>query len=167
MDWHTVLIVVHLIGTALGVGAATFAEIFFLKSARDGNIDLIESSFLQTTYRVMRIALVLLVVSGFGFLLLYRLTGLEERLYSPLLWAKLSIVIVILINAVLLQTRRIPMWLGSALSFTSWYGAMLLIPLRTAVMPASYLEIMMWYAFSVLVVAGILSIIRRFLGIEF
>ena len=36
MDWHTALIVIHLIGTALGVGAATFAEIFYIKSLRDG-----------------------------------------------------------------------------------------------------------------------------------
>ena len=114
----------------------------------------------------MRIALVLLVLSGFGFLVLYRLTGLEDRLYSPLIWAKLSIVIVILINAILLQTRRIPMWLGSAFSFASWYGAMLLMPLRKAIMPVSYLEIMMWYVVSVLVIAGVLAIIRRAFGVE-
>lgn len=167
MDWHIALIVIHLIGTVLGVGAATFAEIFFLKSARDGNIDPTEGSFLQIIYRVMRIALFLLVLSGFGFLVLYRLTGLEDRLYSPLLWAKMSIVVIILANAILLQTRRVPMWLGSALSFSSWYAAMLLIPLRTAIMPISYLEIMMWYGVSVLAVAGILSLIRRFVGIEF
>ena len=31
MDWHLVLIIVHVIGTVLGVGGATFAEIFLLK----------------------------------------------------------------------------------------------------------------------------------------
>jgi len=167
MEWHTFLVLTHLIGTALGVGAATFAEIFLLKAARDGEIDPIESSFMQVTYRVVRVGLLLLVLSGFGFLVIYRFTGLEERLYSPLLWAKLSIVVVILINAILLQTRRIPLWLGSALSFASWYAAMLMIPLRKAIMPISYLEIMMWYIVSVAVVAIALSIIRKSLGIKF
>ncbi len=166
MEWHTFLVVIHLIGTALGVGGATFAEIFLFKAVRDGEIDPIESSFMQVTYRVVRVGLVFLVLSGFGFLIFYRLTGLEERLYSPLLWAKLSIVVVILINAILLQTRRIPLWLGSALSFASWYAAMLMVPLRSAIMPISYLEIIAWYIVSVVVVAIALSIVRRFLGIK-
>lgn len=166
MEWHTFLVVVHIIGTALGVGGATFAEIFLLKAVRDGEIDPIESSFMQVTYRVVRVGLVLLVLSGFGFLILYRFTGLEERLYSPLLWAKLSIVVVILINAILLQTRRIPLWLGSALSFASWYAAMLIIPLRSVIMPITYLEIMGWYILSVMVVALSLGVVRKFLGIK-
>lgn len=167
MEWHTFLIVVHLIGAALGVGGATFAEIFLLKAVRDGEIDPVESSFMQVTYRVVRVGLFLLILSGFGFLILYRFTGLEERLYSPLLWSKLSIVVVILINAILLQARHIPLWLGSALSFASWYAAMLILPLRPAIMPISYLEIMGWYVVSVAVVAVALSIIRRSLGIKF
>ncbi|MCR4330304.1 MAG: hypothetical protein NUV49_00215 [Patescibacteria group bacterium] len=167
MEWHTFLVVVHIIGTALGVGGATFAEIFLLKAVRDGEIDPIESSFMQVTYRIVRVGLALLVLSGFGFLILYRFTDLEARLYSPLLWSKLTIVVVILINAILLQTRRIPLWLGSALSFASWYAAMLIIPLRPAIMPITYLEIMGWYIAFVAIVALALGIIRKSLGIKF
>ncbi len=168
MDWHTILIALHLIGTVLGVGGATFAEIFLLKSLRDGEIDPLESSFLKVTYRVIRIGLALLVLSGFGFLILYRLTGLEERLLSPLLWAKLAIVGIILANAILLQARKIPLWLGSALSLASWYGAMLIIPLRSVFksINAGFFDVILIYAAFVIITATILFGIRRALGIR-
>jgi len=164
MDWHTILIAIHLIGTILGVGAATFAEIFLLKSLRDGEIDPIESSFMQISYKVIRVGLALLIISGFGFLILYRFTGLEERLFSSSLWSKLTILSIILINAVLLQARRIPLWLGSALSFASWYAAMLVVPLKGYMY--SYLTIMYWYIALIVLVAIILFIIRKRLGIK-
>ena len=106
MDWDTFLVVIHLIGAALGVGGATFAEIFLLKSLRDGVVDPTEGSFLKITYRVIRIGLALLVLSGFGFLILYRLTGLEERLFSPLLWAKLTIVLILLSGVIAWQAKK-------------------------------------------------------------
>lgn len=164
MDIHTFLIAVHLIGTALGVGGATFAEIFYVKALRDGEVNPIEGDFLRTTYRVIRFGLALLVLSGFGFLLLYRFTGMEERLYSPVLWSKLTIVFIILINAALIQSHKIPMWLGSALSFASWYAAMLLVPLKVFKYP--YLTIMGWYVVAVLVTALVLGFIRKMLGVK-
>jgi len=164
MDWHSFLVSAHIIGTVLGVGGATFAEIFLLKALRDGVVDPTETDFLHSTYRVIRIGLVILVLSGFGFLILYRLTGMEERLYSPVLWSKLSIVFIILMNAILIQTHKIPLWLGSALSFASWYAAMLLVPL--SVWQYSYFVIMGWYIVSVIVVVVVLSVIRKILNIK-
>ena len=167
MEWHTLLIVVHIIGTVLGVGGATFAEIFLLKAARDGEIDPVESSFMQVTYRVIRVGLVFLVLSGFGFLMLYRFTGLEERLYSPLLWSKLTIVMILFFGVIAWQAKKVPLWLGSAFSLASWYAAMLIIPLRPAITPISYFEIIGWYVVFVAVVAIALAIIRRYLGVKF
>lgn len=168
MDWHTFLIVGHIIGTVLGVGAATFAEIFLLKSLRDGTVDPIESAFLKTTYRVIRIGLLLLVLSGFGFLLLYRFTGLEERLLGPILWSKLTITGIILLNAILLQARRVPLWLGSALSFGSWYAAMLIVPMKGVIFAtrSGYWDIIGVYIGFVAIIAIALAIIRRFLGVR-
>jgi len=166
MDWHSFLTVTHVIGTILGVGGATFAEIFLLKALRDGGVDPIESSFMQVTYRVIRVGLVLLVLSGFGFLILYRLEGLVERLYSAILWAKLSIVVIILINAILLEMRRIPLWLGSALSFASWYVAMMFPVMWGVFAKTPYVGLMAFYIGAVVVVALVLTAIRRSLGIN-
>lgn len=165
MDINFFLVVTHVIGTVLGVGAATFAEIFLIKAMRDGEMDPHESSTLRTVYWVMRIGLVLAVVSGFGFLLLYRLEGNESYLYNEALWAKMVIVLILMINAILLTAHRVPMWLGSALSFTSWYAA-LIIGFLIGPIDYGFVEILFFYAIAVIVMAIVLAIIRRLAGVH-
>ena len=164
MDVHALLSATHILGAVLGAGGAVFAEIFLLKSLRDGEVDPTESSFMKAAYAVIRAGLAILILSGFGFLLLFRLSGNEEALLSPVLWAKLSIVIVILVNAVLLQTRRIPLAAGSALSLSSWLAATVLRPLDPS---GSYVALMFGYVVSVAIVWIALHIIRRALGVRF
>lgn len=75
MDTLTLLIIAHTVGTALGVGGATFVEIFLNKALKDGEVDPIESGFLKTTFSVVRWGLIISILSGFGFLLLYKFSG--------------------------------------------------------------------------------------------
>jgi len=158
MDWHTILIISHIVGTVLGVGGATFAEIFYLKAIKDGEIDPTEGSFLKTTYFILRTGLVLLVLSGFSMLALKVSQGASGYLYNPILWAKLTITIIIATNALLLQAHAIPSWLGFSLSLTSWYAAMILGLWRS--LDASYVAIMLFYIVWVLAVGFILERIR-------
>lgn len=160
MDWHTFLIISHIIGTVLGVGGTTFAEVFYLKAIKDGEIDPTESDFLKTTYTILRIGIVLIVLSGFSLLILTRLEGSAQYLYSPRLWAKMTLTLVIVINAILLQIRLIPAWLGFSLSFTSWYAALVLGLWRGAT-SLGYMGIMLWYVVAVFVVAFILERIKK------
>jgi len=154
-----ILTLFHILGTVLGVGGATMAEIFFLKAIRDGVIDPIETSFLRTTYSVIRIGLFIIIFSGIGYLLLYRLTGVDWYLLSDKYWAKMSITLIILLNAVLIQMRSIPMWLGGAISLTSWYFAMFLGIWRGLDMTFS--EILGVYVAAVLIVAYVLHLIKK------
>lgn len=158
MSIYTFLVLMHLIGAILGTGAATFAEIFYLRALKDGVVTPEEGEGLKVIYRILRVGLVLAVVSGFGFLLLYRFTGLEERLLNPKLWAKMTIIIVLVVNALLLQLHRIPMWLGASLSLTSWYAATILGAWR--MVPYSYIQIMLGYLVAVAVVAVVLARIK-------
>lgn len=165
MDIFTILIISHIGGAVLGVGGATFIEIFLTKSLRDGVIDPTEGSFLKTTFFVVRIGLILSLISGFGLLLLYRFEDQAFKLYDPTLWAKMTVLGVLVINALLLQAHRIPLWLGSALSLVSWYTVMTLgILLRGPSYP--YWEIIFYYVIAVLIGAVILNGIRRMLGIK-
>jgi len=164
VDIHLILIVAHVIGTVLGVGGATFAEVFLIKSLRDGEMDPHESSTLRTVYWVIRIGLALAVLSGFGFLLQYRLEGHASYLFNEALWAKTVIVLIIAINAWLLTARRIPMWLGSALSFTSWYAA-LIIGFLIGPVDYGFFELLGYYVVAVGIVAVILFIVRRLVGV--
>lgn len=159
MDWQFILTVSHILGTALGLGGATFAEIFYLKAARDGIIDATESGFLKTTYFVLRLGMIILVFSGFGYLFFYRLTGQTELIYNPKLWAKLTIVAFIIFNALLLQAKKMPLWLGSAVSLTSWYSAFILGSWRS--LEASYISIILLYIMAVIIVAAFLEIIKK------
>ena len=163
MNWYSFLIIVHLIGTVLGVGGATFAEIFYLKAKRDGVIEPLEVDYLKTSYLVLRIGLFILIISGFGFLLFYRLIGVGEALLNPKLWAKLLIVIILISNAFLIQIRKIPMWLGTSISFTSWYGALILGAWRT--LDVSFISIIITYVIAIFIVAGILDLIKKYLKI--
>lgn len=164
MSIATALTLLHIVGVALGVGGATFAEIFFLKSIRDGEVDPIESSFMKVTYRVLRYGTLLLVISGFGFLLWYRFTNQMSLLYEDKLWAKLTIIIILLMGAIGWETRKVPFWLGSTVSFTSWYAALVLGAWRG--LDASYFTIMVGYIVAVGLVALILKVIRKKLGIQ-
>ena len=87
MEIYPFLTISHIVGIVLGVGGATFAEFLYLRALKDGVVDAEEKIILDTTYRIIRIGLFLAVISGFGFLLLFRFTGAEERLLDPKLWA--------------------------------------------------------------------------------
>lgn len=157
---YALLVIGHIIGTVLGAGAATFAEILHMRAMRDGVISEEEGGNLKVTYRIIRIGLILTILTGFAFLLYFRfISGQEHILYSEKLWAKMTIVLLIPINALLLQARRIPFWLGSALSLTAWYAAIVLGVFRGV--PYSYLEILGMFVIAVLIMGGILSFIRR------
>src|SRR3989338_6130639 len=108
MDWYTTLVIMHIVGTVLGVGGATFVEVHLVRDLRDGVMSPEESAIMQTTYTVLRVGFFLLVLSGFGFLILSRLSGYTEWFYSLTFWIKLSIVGVIAVNAILIQLRWIP-----------------------------------------------------------
>lgn len=159
MDLHSILLTAHLIGVALGVGGATFASILYLKAMKDGKIDPMEGEWLSVVFTVLRIGLVILVISGFGFFLEYRFTGQEERLLDPRLWAKMTIVLVLVFNALLIQMRRIPMWLGESLSITSWYGALVLGIMQGVVYP--YTTFIIYYVVAVIIMVGVLKIIKK------
>ena len=155
---YELLVIMHIIGTVLGVGAATFAEIHYTRFNTDDIITDDEKKTLAITYTVMRTGLFLLVISGFGLLLYLRLTEYNDLLLSETFWAKMTVVGILVGNALLLQARMMPLAVGAAISLTSWYTALVLGILRDT--NASYIEILVYYLGSVVVVGGVLRLIR-------
>ena len=150
----------HILGAVLGTGAATFVEIFYLKAIRDGKIEEYEVEDLRIFYFVLHLALIILVFAGFGILIVWRLKFLgPDFFYDPRLWAKYTIVLIILVNAVLIQARKMPLWLGSPLSLTSWWAAFVLGCWRA--LNVSYFSIMFYYILAVIAVGFILEFIKR------
>lgn len=153
------LTIAHVVGVTLGVGGAFFAEVFYLRAIRDGVIDPTESDFLKITYKILRVGIIFLIFTGFGFFILYRLNGNSDLLYSAKYWVKMTFLCIILLNALLLQAKRIPFWLGSTISFTSWFAA-LAVGAMTEI-PGTYLSIMLWYVLALIVTGGVLEVIRK------
>lgn len=158
MTWQTLVTLGHIIGTVLGVGGATFAEIFSRKAFKKNPPDPIALDYLRTTYTIMRVGLIILVVSGFGFLLLARFEGQAQHIYGPRVWAKMTITLVILLNALMMQGKKIPLGLGSSISLTSWYAALIIGAWR---MKAGYMSLMLYYILAIILVTIVKELILK------
>ena len=165
MDVYLFLILAHTIGAVLGVGGATLAEVLLVKALKDGSMDPLESNLMHGVYSVVRVGFVISLMSGFSFLILYKINGQTGQIWSPVLWAKMTVVFFIGLNAILLQARAIPLKLGSAVSFVSWYTALFLgVFIRD--LSAGYFSIIFVYLIALILGIFALDAIRRLYGIH-
>jgi len=123
MEIEFFVVLAHIIGTIIGVGGATMIEAHLRQTFKDKLVSADERALLAIDYRMVRIGLIITILSGFSFLLIDKLEGNTKYLYSPRMWAKILMVIVIAGNTLLLQARAINLYWGSALSFVSWWSA--------------------------------------------
>ena len=121
MDVYAWLLIAHLLGTVLAIGGATMIELHLTQALKDGKVSPDEGGMLALDYRAVRVGFAISLLSGFGFLLLYQFTGQLFRLYDPVLWAKMFIIIIVGVNALLLQAHKRSLYWGAALSFVSWW----------------------------------------------
>ena len=163
MDIFTLLIIGHLVGTVLGVGGATMIEVHLNKALSDNDMSVDEREMLGLNFTVVRVGLVLALVTGFGFLVYYVTHGQEFRLQNPVLWAKLAMVVIVAVNALLLQAHKIGLYWGSALSFVTWWATMLVGIFLTNNVKFGFITIMVGYALAVVAGAFILHKMRVYL----
>lgn len=166
MDWHSVLIVGHIIGTALGVGGATISDFLFFKAIKDKKISSTEFDFLKTVSKVVWLGFLILVFSGFGLLIFYRLNfGASEIIYRSGFLAKMTVALAIFFNGLLMHWKIFPLleanlgkilnqspdflkkgrWVfcTGVISIISWYSALILGVWRNPTL--SYFEIISVY----------------------
>lgn len=177
------VIILHLIGVAIGVGGATFTDVFFFKFLRDLRISRDEATVLRTISQVIWFALALIIVSGLG---LY-LSDMETYNQSSKFLTKMIVVAVLVVNGAFLnlkitlqlihisfgddpmkspkeelrRERRVAFALGGV-SVVSWYAALILGAWRS--LPWSMPTLLGVYA---LLVAGAIvgsQIMERQLG---
>ena len=148
MTIYLAMVILHVVGTAIGAGGATFSDYIFYKSARDGYIDKSELRLLKSASKLVIFGLILLIVTGFGFLLHYSLVP-GSGVAAPKAYAKIIIVGIIAINGWYLHRKVIPLleehthsgrhiadsvisrhqsivFASGAVSIFSWYSAMIL-----------------------------------------
>ena len=160
VDWSLVFRISHIVGTALGVGGATFLEIFSIYFGRDGKVDIFEHEVLRICISVLRWGLIILAFSGFGLLVMSRLRMLgPESYYAPRFLAKMAIILILLLVAFLMNMRLINFKLGSAISTTSWYAALVLGLWRG--IKVNLLVVMLVYVVCIAVVYFTLEFFRK------
>lgn len=136
------MIIGHLIGTALGVGGATASDFLFLRSTKNNRIEKEEFDLLQTISSLVWLGLIILIISGIGFIVLK-----PEQLSNPKLWAKLVVVGVILINGIFIHKKIIPIFKsGVNKKFSTGPAA----KHQTAILTSGAISIISWYSALVL-----------------
>lgn len=99
IDFHRLLLALHLLGFAIGVGGATVTDVFFFKFLRDYKISKNEADFMRTLSRIMWAGVLLLALSGLGLFLL----NPDRLLASAKFLSKMVVVIVLITNGVFLH----------------------------------------------------------------
>jgi len=160
MDWNVFLRELHVLGAALGVGGSTFVEIFTIKFAKDKKTDIFEHEVLKVCINVVRIGLIILTFSGLGLLVLWRMRLLgPDVFYSGRFLAKMTILLILLFVALLMNFKFVNLRLGSAVSTACWYAAMILGIARG--LDLSYFAIMAGFGIFVVLVYFFLEYARK------
>lgn len=142
----TVLIGIHLLGLVLGFGAAIFLDLYLVRYIYFKTVEPHTHELAEFGGKLVTLGLMLLWISGLGFLMLYW-QETPEKLSNPKILAKVTIVFMLTLNGFALhygplarikesegrylfdgfsQMTRVLTLLIGAVSFVSWSMAMML-----------------------------------------
>ncbi len=161
MDIYTFIVAGHIIGTILGAGGATIAEFQITKALRDKKVSSDESALMHVNYTMIRVGMAILFISVVAMFWYHLEQGNRFILTSEKLWIKDVMFVAIIVNAVALTKRWVPLWLGASISFTSWWGATLLG--LAGRLPYSFETYLVGYVVAIFLVAGIFHLVRKML----
>ena len=103
----TGLRIVHFIGLALGLGAATVLDLMILKFFLRGKVTSDQWNVFHFGSRIVNAGLILLWITGLGFLAYYSAFD-PIRLGNEKVWAKMTIVLILTINGIFLHMAVLP-----------------------------------------------------------
>lgn len=158
MDIYTFLVMLHVIGTILGTGGATVAELQIARALRDKRVSMDERALMHANYGMIRAGMAIIFVSIVGMFFYFEAQGSDALFTSEKLWIKDLMFIMIVLNAIALHKRFVPLWLGASISFTSWWGATLLG--LAGQLPYSFTTYLIGYVIAIFAVAGLFHLLR-------
>jgi hypothetical protein len=143
---RTGLRIVHFIGLALGLGAATVLDLMIFRFFINGKVTSEQWAVFHFGSRIVNAGLVILWITGFGFLAYY--AAFEPvKVGNEKVWAKMMIVLILTINGFFIHSVILPkvkaqigrslmegmstaqksvLLTSGAISATSWYVPLLL-----------------------------------------
>ncbi|BBE72551.1 hypothetical protein OHA_1_02147 [Pleomorphomonas sp. SM30] len=164
---RTILIALHLVGFAIGLGGVTMLDFWILRWMRGWPVTADIVRTFQFVSKAIGVALAVLWASGIGFVALYQV-AMPDLLVNPKLWAKTVIVVVLTANGIFVHRHVLPvlisdiggplfqdypprrrsmLFAAGALSGVSWYAAFALGTFRelNGAVPAARL-LALWFA---------------------
>lgn len=156
MDIYTLIVMGHVIGTILGTGGATVAELQIVRALRDKRVSKDESALMHVNYGMIRAGMAIILLSVIG--MFWYSGGGSYLLSDPKYLTKSIMFIAIVINAIALHKRWVPLWLGASISFTSWWGATILG--LAGELPYQLTTFLFGYVLAIFIVAAILHFLR-------
>jgi len=135
------LLLCQALGALIGVAAAVWGEIAYVRALRDGRVDVAERMHLHSIANGLRSGMTLMLLASFA---LVAVAYTKHAVLQPALTASYWILIVLSLLVIsvswALSRRRISFALGSAVAFTGWWflayltlGQMPSLPFGTAV----------------------------------
>jgi hypothetical protein len=103
----TLLVGLHLIGLCFGLGGATMLDFWILRWMRWGSLPGEIARIFLFVSKVVSVGIALLWISGLGFLATYAWEA-PEKLHNPKLWAKVTVVIVLTLNGLVIHAHVLP-----------------------------------------------------------
>lgn len=140
---YTALVILHVIGTAIGAGGATFSDWIFFNAAKDGKIDKSELRLLKSGSVLVIFGLLILIITGLGFLLHYQLVpGSGEA--APKAFAKIIIVAILTVNGWVLHRYVLPL-LTAAAEKNQTLVESIIMQKKSLVLSSGAISIVSWY----------------------
>ncbi len=161
MDIYTLIVAGHVIGTILGVGGATIAEFQIAKALNDKQVSPDERALMHVNYTMIRVGMVVILISVIAMFWYHLSLGNTWIFTSEKLWIKDLMFVMIFLNAIALQKRWVPLWLGASISFTSWWGAALLG--MAGRLPYSFTTYLISYIVAIFLMAFLLHYVRQYI----
>lgn len=162
MDIYQIIVASHVVATILGTGGATIAEFQITRALKDKKVSDEERALMHVNYTMIRVGIAIMLVSVIAMFWYHLSQGNDFILFSEKLWIKDLMFIAIIVNAVALTKRWIPLWLGASVSFTSWWGATLLG--LAGRLPYDFTTYLIGYIFAIFIVAYLLRVTHRLLA---
>jgi len=112
MDLYTAVLIVHILGVAIGAGGALTTDLLFFSASRDKKISDDEIRLIRTGSLATWIGVYILIVSGFTLLYLGNFALMAE----PRFQAKLTLVIILVLNGAIFHFIHLP-FIANTLSY--------------------------------------------------
>ncbi len=116
------LVFCQALGASIGACMAVWSEIAYLRSMRDGRIDVAERAHIRVIARGLRFGMSLLLLASLGLVIAaYAFSAAPQPALTPSYWTLIALALLVISVSWALSRRHVSFALGSATIFTAWW----------------------------------------------